>query len=591
MPALPIFAWVEGVVGQLQAGENMGAEDLNLKPVEIMATVGPTLEKEDDLRKAAESGARWFRLPFGYRHRDHRAHARIVAALREKFDPPLCLLLDLPSSRPRTGAISDLPPSIGQVVVLYDPEVPGDPLKGDELLRVPLPGMKALLGKLAPGQRILFLDGRVELKVEAVSAASVSARWQRGELPLKAGNSVFLPDSRSPFIMVTPEDTVILRGLADDGSVPDWVALSLVSSAEDVATGRQAVQSVFGKPVRIMAKIETREGVEEHKTILKAADGLMVARGDLGQAIPFEELPHVQDELVAAARGLGKPAVVATQFLEVFAETGVPQRSELSDLALAARQRATAIMLGKETVYSKRPIESIRMAASVLAAEGRHLKDYPHSTFLAGCQVAHEGGTTTVIAVEGPNGGGKTTLCHLLCDRHGYDYCRGVPAAWEEPQLKLRMIRDADWLASALYFLSGAIEVSREITGHTARIVVMDRSVWSTLAVHYAFDPARLHELLPIVESAKAHLPIPSMTIVLEASPFTCRARIGQKARQEQVFDDAAPADEGFLRRERDFYRWLSRQGPRIAFINTEGRDSEAVYRAAAAAMREARLC
>ena len=512
--------------------------------------------------------------------------------MRSQSDPPLRLLLDLPSSRPRTGPMADLPPSIGQMIVLHDSELAGDPPTGDERLLVPLPGLKSLLGKLAPGQRMLFLDGRVELKIETVRDTSVSARWQRGEFPLKAGNSVFLPDSRSPFIMVTPEDMVLLRAFAEDGSVPDWVALSLVSSIEDVIAGRAAVQSVFSKPVRIMAKIETRAGVEDHKTILQAADGLMVARGDLGQAVPFEELPQVQEELVASARTMGKPAVVATQFLEVFAETGVPQRSELSDLALAARQQAAAIMLGKETVYSKRPIESIRMAASVLAAEARHREGSTHPAFLAGWQaVPHNDGKPAVIAIEGPNGAGKTTLCRMLCERQGYGYCRGVPAAWEEPHLKLRMIRDADWLASALYFLSGAIEVSREISIHAGRIMVMDRSVWSTLAVHYAHDPARLHPLLAILESAKAHLLMPSMTIVLEATPSACRDRIGLKGGQERVFDDAAPADLAFLDRERDFYHWLSRQGPRIAFIDTDGRDPETVCNVAVAAMKEAGLC
>jgi pyruvate kinase len=571
----------------------MNADLHGATATEVMATVGPTLETAEDLLRAAEAGARWFRLPLGYRQRAHRTHARVVAGLRERFHPPVRLLLDLPSSRPRTGSMDELSPAVGAVVVFHDPSAGAGAAPSDAPHRVPLPGLNALLSKLSPGQRMLFLDGRVEFRVEAVYPAHVSARWQRGEHPLKAGNSLFLPDSRSPFLMVTPEDVAILRGLAEDGTVPDWVALSLVSSAEDVEAGREAVRAVFPGPVRIMAKVETRAAVEDQLAIVRQADGIMVARGDLGQAVPFEELPGAQEDLVRVARAAGKITVVATQFLEVFAETGVPQRPELSDLALAARQRATAIMLGKETVYSKRPIESIRLAASVLEAEARRLQagpGKPARLALPG-KGRGGGGEPVLVAIEGPNGAGKTTLCRLLCERDGYGYRRGVPAAWEEPGLKLRMIRDADWLASAMFFLSGAIEVRRELRGEGARTVVMDRSLWSTLAVHYAHDPSRLRELLPVLESAASHLVVPDLTIVLEASPSSCRERVRLKTGQARVFDEAAPADEEFLGRERDFYRWLSQQGPRVTFINADGRDAEAVHELAAAAIREAGLC
>jgi pyruvate kinase len=118
-----------------------------------------------------------------------------------------------------------------------------------------------------------------------------------------------------------------------------------------------------------MAKFETRTAVQCAADIIKDADGVMVARGDLGLAVGYIQLPGVQEQLVAAAREAGKPVVVATQILEGFAETGLPQRAELSDLSLIARQRADVIMLGKETVFSPRPLECIRFAREILTYE------------------------------------------------------------------------------------------------------------------------------------------------------------------------------------------------------------------------------
>jgi pyruvate kinase len=126
-----------------------------------------------------------------------------------------------------------------------------------------------------------------------------------------------------------------------------------------------------------MAKFETVAALKCADAIIAASDAVMVARGDLGMAVGYTRLPEVQQNLVEAARRAGKPVVVATQILEGFAATGLPQRAELSDLSLIARQRADVIMLGKETVFSPRPLECIRLAREVLDYEtGRFQKAY-----------------------------------------------------------------------------------------------------------------------------------------------------------------------------------------------------------------------
>jgi pyruvate kinase len=180
--------------------------------------------------------------------------------------------------------------------------------------------------------------------------------------------------------VITPPDRALLQAFAAEKLLPEWIALSLIASPRDVRLGRRAAREILGQDIRVMAKFETLAAVQCAEEIIRESDGIMVARGDLGLAVGYVGLPEVQDRLVAAARKAGKVAVVATQVLEVFAETGLPQRSELSDLSLIARQRAHAVMLGKETVYSPRPIECIRLAREVLTHETRRFaaESRPH---------------------------------------------------------------------------------------------------------------------------------------------------------------------------------------------------------------------
>jgi len=339
-----------------------------------MATVGPTLETPGDLRLAIEAGARWFRLPCGYRQRPHLQNSRAIREASAQQGVPVRLLLDLPSSRPRTGTMQELPLQAGDRVLFWDPETTARGPGPNGFPHVPLPGLAQLLSKLSPSHRMWFCDGQLRFLVDEVQDASVLARVQQGAIPLKASNSIFLPDSPSPFAVITPQDASLLEAFAAEKLAPDWVALSLISSPEDVRTGRREVRRRLGPNVRIMAKFETTAAVECAEDIINAADGIMVARGDLGLAVGYIRLPEVQEHLARAARHAHKPVVVATQVLEMFAETGIPQRAELSDLSLIARQRADAVMLGMETVFSPRPIECIRLARDVLAYETQRLE-------------------------------------------------------------------------------------------------------------------------------------------------------------------------------------------------------------------------
>jgi pyruvate kinase len=264
--------------------------------------------------------------------------------------------------------------SVGERVLFWDPEDGVEEPVQNGTVHVPLPGLTNLISKLRAKDRMWFCDGRLSFIIEELQDGSVLAHMEKGTIALKSSNSIFLPDSPSPFTVMTGEDRALLQSFREKKLRPDWVALSLVGSPEDVVCARKEVREYFGGETRIMAKFETEQALNWVEEIIAEADGIMVARGDLGLAVGYIRLPEAQETLVAAARQAAKPVVVATQTLEMFAETGLPQRAELSDLSLIARQRADAVMLGKETVFSPRPIETIRFAVDVLTYETRRFE-------------------------------------------------------------------------------------------------------------------------------------------------------------------------------------------------------------------------
>ena len=180
-----------------------------------------------------------------------------------------------------------------------------------------------------------------------------------------------------------------------------------------------------------------------------------------------------------------------------------------------------------------------------------------------------QGGPPFVVALEGPNGAGKSTLCQSLCRTLGAPGCLGTDAPWLAEPLKTRMIADADWFASAMFFLSGCCEQMRLLRGSDARLVIMDRSLWSTLAVHAAESLERLEALLAMLRPLAGQLRVPSLTIVLEASLAVCESRIAQKSGAARALD-ALTAHAAFHAREAEFYHWLARQVPTFAFLDVE---------------------
>jgi thymidylate kinase len=191
-----------------------------------------------------------------------------------------------------------------------------------------------------------------------------------------------------------------------------------------------------------------------------------------------------------------------------------------------------------------------------------------------------------VVALEGANGAGKTTLCRLLSERLVAPNCLGTDEAWFSDSFKTRMIRDAEWFASAMFFLSGCFEQMRVMGDWPNPLVIMDRSLWSTLAVHGAESPARLEALLAMLRPVAAQIHVPDLTLVLEARFETCLSRIARKSGEARLLDEltAVPAFHG---REQGFYRWLARQRSEVLVLNANPVGPENIAERASALIRE----
>lgn len=336
----------------------------------IVASVGRTLCSEAALRDAVTAGAYCFRLALGLRDRDPVEDFQRVRAAASEVGHAAQVLLDLPASRPRVGRMTPRTFKAGDTVWVVDAEdvAPGD------VGGIPVPGITGYVDALQPGHRLVFRDGRQTFRITTVNEGRVELECLACHEALQPYNGCSFPDSAAAFMPATAEDKEILSDMAQAGLQPDWIAISLVTAAAQIAEVRQMVEEFWPQGgVRMMAKLETPHAVESAGEILGAADGCLLGRGDLGIAMPPERLPLAQATVVQEAQNAGKTFVVATQILEHFASTGTIYRAELNDVAMAVRQGAQGLVLCQETSDSAYPIETIDLARRLIVEESRAL--------------------------------------------------------------------------------------------------------------------------------------------------------------------------------------------------------------------------
>ncbi|MGB3317876.1 MAG: pyruvate kinase, partial [Sphingopyxis granuli] len=324
------------------------------RKVRILATLGPASANPEMIAALHRAGADAFRVNMS--HGDHAGHAKVIAAIRaleKATGRPSTILVDLQGPKLRVGTFADGPAELvtGQAFVLDTDPAPGD------AQRVHLPHPE-LFAALEPGTRLLIDDGKLVLRVKSVTSDCIATIVEVGGR-ISDRKGVNVPDVVVPLAALTEKDRRDLSFALEQHV--DWIALSFVQRPEDVAEARRLI----GGKAALLVKFEKPAGVARLEEILEIADAAMVARGDLGVELPPEAVPPLQKRIVATARRLGKPVVVATQMLESMIVSPTPTRAEVSDVATAIYDGADAIMLSAETAAGAWPVEAVTMMDSI----------------------------------------------------------------------------------------------------------------------------------------------------------------------------------------------------------------------------------
>jgi len=332
------------------------------KRTKIVATIGPASREPEVLRKMIEAGLNVVRLNFSHgRPEDHRQTVEMVRAAADAAGRAVAILQDLQGPKIRVGRFAEgkVVLRAGQSFVLTTNDVVGD----EQRVSV---SYKGLVGDVAPGQLLLLDDGRLRLRVERVDHAAGEIHTVvelGGELSDHKGINIPGADLSIPAMTDKDIEDLALGAELD----VDWVAVSFVRSRDDLLLARHYMNRL-GHEAKLMAKIEKPSAVQRFDEILAEADGVMVARGDLGVEMPPEEVPIVQKRLIRRTRAAGKPVVTATQMLESMIHAPSPTRAEASDVANAIFDGTDAVMLSAETAVGEYPVEAVAMMARVARA-------------------------------------------------------------------------------------------------------------------------------------------------------------------------------------------------------------------------------
>jgi pyruvate kinase len=318
----------------------------------IVATLGPATSTEETIRELVRSGADVARLNFSHgEHEGHLKNARFVRAAAEALGRNVAVMQDIQGPKIRTGEV------VGGTELVEGNRVvvaPGDFLGDASRLST---SYQWIAQDVEPGHQILVDDGLLKLEVEEIEDGEVVCKVVTGG-PISSHKGLNFPDSSLSISGLTDKDLEDLR-FGIEELEPDWVAASFVRSGDEVEEIKERVKE-FGGNAPVISKIEKHEAIDEIEGILRASDGVMVARGDLAVELSAERVPIEQKRIVARCRRLGKPVVVATQMLDSMIRNPNPTRAEVSDVANAIFDRTDAVMLSGETAVGRYPSESVR---------------------------------------------------------------------------------------------------------------------------------------------------------------------------------------------------------------------------------------
>ena len=344
-----------------------------VRRAKIICTIGPACDSEEMIRDLMRAGMDVARLNFS--HGTHAEHLRRIQRLRRAarhLQRTICILQDLQGPKIRTGSLKD-----GKAVLLKAPTVltitPRRVAGTAELISTDFAG---LAREVEPGARVLLSDGRIELKVRSIHGDDVECEVVNGGM-LGEHQGINLPGAAVAIPALTAKDKLDLEFGLKHGV--DIVALSFVRSAEDIRIA-QSLMRGFNKSVPIVAKLEKPQAIDRLEEILEVANGVMIARGDLGVELPPERVPVIQKLVIQRAGVWRRPVITATQMLESMTENPRPTRAEASDVANAIFDGTDVVMLSGETASGRYPRETVAMMVRIILEAEASMAQLPSAS-------------------------------------------------------------------------------------------------------------------------------------------------------------------------------------------------------------------
>lgn len=338
----------------------------------IICTMGPAVSDYEKILELIDAGMNVARINFS--HGTHDEHKKVIQNLkkaREAKKIPLAIMVDTKGPEIRLGDMKNgaVPVQAKQKILLVKKEVMGD----DKQISLTPP---EVLDDVEPGMRLLFDDGYIIAKVIEVSAKGVLLEMENAGT-IKSHKSVSIPNAQANLPAMTEQDVSDIT-FACKNDV-DLIAASFIRSADHVLEIKKLLASQGKSDILVIAKIENSLGVQNFDSILEVADGIMVARGDLGVELPLEKVPGLQKMMIRKCLQVAKPIATATQMLESMIKNPRPTRAEVSDVANAIYDSSSSVMLSGETAVGSYPIETVKMMKSIIhEAE----QDFSYKDFL-----------------------------------------------------------------------------------------------------------------------------------------------------------------------------------------------------------------
>ena len=331
-----------------------------MRRTKIVCTIGPASQSEETIAGLCRAGMNVARLNFSHNtHEDHKARMDTIKKVRRELGLPIAIMLDTKGPEVRLRTFRDGGTTLveGSTFTLTTREVEGD----DTCVSVSYTDLPACL-KI--GDRVLIDDGRLELRVTDLTETDITCVVTiGGEVTNRKG--INLPGVHLDIPYLSEQDMADLRfGVEMD---VDYIAASFVRSADDVIAMRNYLDYYGGHNIRILAKIENAEGIENFEEILKHANGIMVARGDMGVEVDYERLPGLQKRFIRRCYQSGKMVITATQMLESMIHNTTPTRAEITDVANAVFDGTSAVMLSGETAMGDHPARVVKVMSRIAA--------------------------------------------------------------------------------------------------------------------------------------------------------------------------------------------------------------------------------